>query len=192
MAKRRSKKPVPTADPAERLRPALMKCSQGKLVDVLVELARDDRNLLRQLGARFPWKAPPEELAAATRQAIADATAFDERDANRNFDYDYTAYEEVKRNLSRLVKQGQFRLAMELSLELMSQGSRQVEMSDEGLMTDDIEECLQVVVKALKKGPLPKKEVAAWCEKMRKNDRVGFIGDDELRSLQNSRDSPRP
>ena len=44
---------------------------------------------------------------------------------------------------------------MELSLELMKQGSCQVEMSDEGLMTYDIEECLQVVVAALKKCDLP-------------------------------------
>ena len=41
---------------------------------------------------RFELEAPPEELAAATRQAIADATDFDERDINRNFDYDYEAY----------------------------------------------------------------------------------------------------
>jgi len=56
---------------------------------VLVELAREDRGILRQLDARFELEAPPQELVAATRQAIADATDFDERDANRNFAYDY-------------------------------------------------------------------------------------------------------
>ena len=110
-------------------------------------------------------EAPPEELAAATRQAIADATDFDERDINRNFDYDYEAYGEVKRNLGRLIDLGELRLAMELSLELMKQGSYQVEMSDEGLMTDDIEECLEVVVKALKKCDLPPGEVEPWCRR---------------------------
>ena len=65
---------------------------------------------------------------------VADATDFDERDINRNFDYDYEAYAEVKRNLSRLIDLGELRLALELSLELMKQGSYQVEMSDEGLM----------------------------------------------------------
>ena len=84
---------------------------------------------------------------AATQRAIADATGFDEREINYNFDYDYEAYHEVKRNLSRLVALGQLRPAMELSVELMKQGSYQVEMSDEGLMTEDIEECLSVVVK---------------------------------------------
>lgn len=45
-----------------------------------------------------------------------------------------------------MIEQGELRLAMELSLELMKQGSNQVEMSDEGLMTDDIEACLRVVL----------------------------------------------
>ena len=39
---------------------------------------------------------------------------------------------------------------MELALSLMKSGSEQVEMSDEGLMTADIEDCLRVVIKAVK------------------------------------------
>ncbi len=34
----------------------------------------------------------PDDLIAATHQAIADATDFDEREINRNFDYDDQAY----------------------------------------------------------------------------------------------------
>jgi transposase len=124
--------------------------------------------------------------------ALADATDFDERDANRNFDYDCEAYDAVKRNLSRLVGLGQLRLAMELSLELMKRGSQQVEMSDEGLMSDDIEECLEVVIKALKKCGLPPDEVIAWCKAMLKSDRVGFICNEELRSLQNHFQAQQP
>lgn len=74
-----------------------------------------------------------------TRRAIADATAFDEREINYNFDCDHEAYDEVKQNLRRLIELGQVRPAMELSLELTDQGSYQVESSDEGLMTDGIE-----------------------------------------------------
>ena len=74
----------------------------------------------------------PDELVAATRQAIADATAFDARDINRNFDYDYEAYGEVKRNLGRLVASGQLRLAMQVALDLMKRGSHQVGMSATG------------------------------------------------------------
>jgi hypothetical protein len=184
MPKRRPKKIIKTADVAKRLHKALAKRTKKELIEVLVELARDDRNVLRQLDARFELEAPPRELVLATRQAIADATDFDERDINRNFSYDYAAYDAVKRNLSRLVGQGQLRLAMELSLELMAQGSYQVEMSDEGLMTDDIEECLKVVIQAVRKSDLPASELTAWCRGMLEKDRVGFICEKQLKALQ--------
>jgi len=171
-------------DVTDRLRKALAKHTKAKLIEVLVELAREDRGILRRLDAQFELQAPPQQLAAVTRQAIADATDFDERDINRNFSYDYEAYSEVKRNLSRLIGLGQFRLAMELSVELMKRGSYQVEMSDEGLMTEEIEECLQVVIKALKKCDLPAGDVIGWCTAMLQSDRVGFICDRELQALR--------
>jgi hypothetical protein len=187
MAKRRLKK-IPKAmdmgHAAERLRKALVKRTKDELVDVLVELARENHKLLRQLDARLELEAPPKELVAATRQAIADATDFDDREINYNFDYDDEAYTEVKRNLSRLIDQGHLRQAMELSLELMKAGSYQVEMSDEGLMTEDIEACLQVVVAALRKSDLPPAEIVAWCKAMAKADGVGFIYDREIAALQ--------
>jgi len=151
---------------------------------MLVELAREDHKILRRLDARVELASPPQELAAATRQAIADATAFDERDANRNFRYDYEAYGEVKRNLSRLIDLRELHLTMELSLELMQQGSHQVEMSDEGLMTDDIAECLRVVFPALQQCSLPAAEILEWCAKMTQSDQVGFICDRDLEDMR--------
>lgn len=188
MSKRKSKKAAPAgkrADAAAELRKALTRRKKDELVSALLELAQADRGVLRQLTARFDVAAAPDKLAAATRQAIADATDFDKRDINRNFDYDYEAYHEVKRNLARLIASGKLRLAMQLSLELMKQGSYQVEMSDEGMMTDDIEDCLSVVLQALKKCDLPADEVIAWCSAMLDNDCVGFIAREPLQSLRN-------
>ena len=185
MSKRLPKTVVKATDLAPRLRKALAKRTKNELLDVLVELAEEDRGIARQLAARMEWDAPPQELAAATRQAIADATDFDERDINRNFSYDDEAYGEVKRNLSRLIDLGELHLAMELSLELMKQGSYQVEMSDEGLMTQDIEECLPVVLQALKQSDLPPDEIVAWCAEMIQSDRVGCICDRDLGALHN-------
>jgi len=136
-------------------------------------------------------EAAAPELAAATRHAIADATDFDERDINRNFSYDYEAYGEVKRNLSRLIDLGELHLAMELSLELMKQGSRQVEMSDEGLMIHDIEECLQVVLPAVKNSGQSPDEIVAWCAAMIKSDRIGSICDRDLGTMRNAFDALR-
>ena len=172
-------------NPEAALRQALARRKKAELVDLLLELARSDRGILRKLTARIDVGAAPEELFAATRQAIADATDFDAREINRNFDYDSEAYEEVKRNLGRLIGMGQLRQAMQLSLELMKQGSHQVEMSDEGMMTEDIEDCLGVVLENLKKCDLPATEVIAWCSTMLDNDRVGFIAREPLQSLRN-------
>jgi hypothetical protein len=188
MPKRKPKKPAPARKRPEstaELRQALSRRKKADLVDALLELAQADRGVLRQLTARFDVAATPNELVAATRQAIADATDFDERDINRNFDYDYEAYREVKRNLGRLIAAGQLRLAMQLALELMKEGSYQVEMSDEGMMTQDIEECLSVVLRALKKCDLPVAEIITWCSAMLDNDRVGFIAREPLQSLRN-------
>jgi hypothetical protein len=149
-----------------------------------MELAQGDRGTLRKLTARFDVASTPDALVAATRQAIADATDFDERTINHNFDYDCDAYSEVERNLRRLIDSGQLRQAMPLALELMKRGNHQVEMSDEGLMTDDIEDCVNVVLEALRRSDLPATEVIAWCSAMLKNDRVGFIAREPLESLR--------
>ena len=179
------KKPVPlrkqpgsTAD----LRQALTRRKKSELVDALMELAEADRGILRQLTARFDVATAPDDLIATTRQAIADATRFDKRDINRNFSYDYAAYGEVKRNLGRLIACGQLRLAMSLALELMKHGSYQVEMSDEGLMTEDIENCLNVVLEALRKCDLPAAEVIAWCSKSSSASARTSIQRDQLAS----------
>lgn len=188
MPQRKPKKPTPAREQPEstvELRQALSKRTKAELVDALLELAQADRRVLRQLVARFDVASAVDELVAATRQAIADATAFDVRDINRNFAYDSEAYDEVKRNLGRLIASGQLRQAMQLALEMMKQGSYQVEMSDEGLMTADIEECLSVVHKALRKSDLPAEEVIAWCSAMLAKDRVGFIAREPIESLRN-------
>jgi len=189
------KKPVPLRKQpgsTAELRQALTRRKKAELVDVLMELAQGDRGVLRKLTARFDVATAPDDLVAATRQVIVDATDFDERDINRNFDYDDQAYSTVKRNLGRLIDSGQLRLAMSLALELMKQGSCQVEMSDEGLMTEDIEDCLNVVLEALRKCDLPATEVIAWCEAMLENDRVGFIAREPLQSLRNRIQKPTP
>jgi len=187
MSKRRPKKVVKSpvrTDPSPWLRKALARCTMDDLIDIVVAIAKDDHAVLRRLATHFELQMHLKELLAATRQAIADATAFDERDVNRNFRYDHEAYFAVQRNLQLLIEAGYLRPAMELSLELMDQGSYQVVMSDEGLMTDDIEPCLKVVLKALRKCDLPATEVIAWCTEMLERDRSEFLCDQELQLLR--------
>lgn len=169
----------------EPLRTALKKRTKDELIDLVLEWVATSQTKRRELESRYDVKLPTRELVAQTRQAIADATDFDERQINYNFDYDYAAYEAVARNFERLIKFGQLAQAMDLSLELMRCGSHQVEMSDEGLMTEDIEACLQVVLRAVGRSAMSPAQVAAWCDTLRKSDRVGFILDKELMALRN-------
>ena len=50
-------------------------------------------------------------------------------------------------------------------------------------MTDDIAECLQVVINAVRNSDLSPADVATWCAEMTQRDRVGFICDGELAAL---------
>ncbi len=189
MPKRSSRKTAiakRSPDRAGELRKALMQRTKLELANFLLDLARADTRMFRQVAARFD-AAPttPDALVNATSLAIGDATYYDEREVNRNFKYDYDAYDEIKRNFGRLVDSGELRPAMDLSLELMRDGSEQVEMSDEGLMSADIEECLKVVINALKKCNMPADQIANWCSMMLKADRVAFIAKKQLESLRN-------
>lgn len=185
--KRASPKPAKVAkrkDAYAGLCKALARCTKDKLIDVILEFARDDSRVHRDLEVRFGVEVVPEELVASTRRAIRDATAFDTRQIGRNFDYDTGAYSQVERNFARLVKLGQLTTAMDLALELMKQGSYQVEMSDEGNMTYDIEQCLDVVAAALKRCDLPAGHVVKWCVKMADQDRVKYLYSKELQELR--------
>jgi hypothetical protein len=144
---------------------------KAELVEVLVELAEQDRGLLGQLPARFDVALPPPELLSATRQAIVDATHSD------------VGQIKVKRNLRRLIGSGELRQAKTLALELMKRGSDQEEMSDEGMMTGDVEASLSEVIGGLKRCDLPASEVLAWCSTKLKTDRVGFIACEPIEAL---------
>lgn len=67
MPQRRPKQAVKRDDARQRLRQALAKRTKAELIDTLLELAEADRRILRQIEEQFEVKAPPGELAAATR-----------------------------------------------------------------------------------------------------------------------------
>ena len=61
MPKRKSKavaKTPKTTAPADRLAKALKKRTKAELVDVIVEIAKDDRGIMRQLESHFAVEAP--------------------------------------------------------------------------------------------------------------------------------------
>lgn len=155
------------------------------MVQFLVGFAKNHLDVRRSLENKLEIEKPVALLVHDVESAITTATDFDERDLNHNFDYDYDSYEAVEKGLKDLIKQGQIEEAKRLSLELMGKGSYQVECSDEGMMTEDIESCLKPVITAVKKaGGEPAKQ---WAFLMLMADRVGFISEKPLKQLQGAK-----
>ncbi len=69
--------------------------------------------------------------------------------------------------------------AKELALKLVDKGSYQMECSDEGMMKEEIESCLRVVISGV--AGLP--GGSEWALEMLYRDRSGFLCEQELREL---------
>jgi len=161
---------------------ALRKRTKAELVETIMVLAKQHTNVARELENELNIEKPADLLIEDVGLAIANATDFDERMLNHNFDVDWQAYEDVKKGLKQLIDLGHLEHAKSLAITLMKDGSYQVECSDEGLMSDDISECLRPVIQAVKKAG--GKEADAWAFEMQLADRVGFICDQELAALR--------
>lgn len=72
----------------------------------------------------------------------------------------------------------------------MKDGSYQVECSDEGLITDDIQDCLKLVIRRVKaEGGT---SASKWALEMLLADRVGFICEKPLKRLSGQHGLPSP
>lgn len=184
MVKKKAEQPLRPAksDRFPLIEKQLQKRTKAELVAVILAIAKEHAVVARELEDRLTIEKPVDLLVADVSSAIARATDFDERLMNHNFTVDWQAYEEVQKGLSQLVKLGHLADAKSLALELMKSGSYQVECSDEGLMTDDIIECLKPVIRAVKAAG--GKESVRWARDMQAADRVGFICDKELAELR--------
>jgi hypothetical protein len=160
----------------------LRKRTKADLIAMILVIAREHAVVGRELEGRLNIEKPVDLLVADVSSAIDRATEFDTRMMNHNFDVDWQAYVDVRKGLSLLVERGHLADAKSLALKLMKDGSYQVECSDEGLMTDDICQCLKPVIQAVKDAGGV--EAAEWAGDMQKADRVGFICRKELAELR--------
>jgi len=184
MAKKATKNSRGVAE-SERFRlidRALRKQAKADLIAMILAIATEHDAVARELEDRLNVEKPADLLVADLSSAIDRATDFDRRLLNRNFDVDWRAYADVQKGLSLLVKQGRLAEAKSLALKLMKAGSHQVECSDEGLMSDDICECLKPVIDAVKAAGGA--EAAQWARAMQAADSVGFLCDQELAKLR--------
>ena len=172
---------TPKADPIVLIETALAKLKKAELVTLLVHVANEYPEVRRDLESELKVVKPVDLLLADITSAIFRATDIEDRMVNHNFDYDYQAYKEIKNSFKKLIALGQLDDVKNLALQLMEQGSYQVECSDEGMMTDDIEACLKPVIR--KVASIDRDEAKTWAAKMISADRVGFICGEELEKL---------
>jgi len=149
---------------------------------MILAIARKQPDVTRELESQLNVEKPVDLLVNDVSCAISVATDFDERMMNQNFDVDWQAYADIRKGLKQLIASGHLDDAKSLALQLMKEGSYQVECSDEGLMTDDICECLRPVIRAVKAAGGD--AAAQWAKQMQNADRMGFICDKELAELR--------
>lgn len=160
----------------------LHKRTKAELVAMMLAIAKEHAVVARELEDRLTIEKPVDLLVADVSSAIDRATDFDERMMNHNFAVDWQAYADVQKGLLLRVELGHLADAKSLALKLMKDGSYQVECSDEGLMTDDISQCLKPVIRAVKAAGGD--EAVKWAGDMQTADRVGFTCDEELAELR--------
>ncbi len=129
---------------------AIGKRTKAELIEIVMKMAKSHATVARELEDQLGIEKPVDLLVADVSSAIDRATDFDEREINYNFDVDWQAYADARKGLRKLVDLGYLDDAKSLALKLMKDGSYQVECSDEGLMTDEIEDCLRPVIRAVK------------------------------------------
>lgn len=160
----------------------LRKQSKAKLIALLLAIGKKDWAVLRELETRLQVERPLDLLIAEVSVSITRATDFEEGRRRNDLDIDWEAYEEVKKGLARLLELGHLAEARLLAIHLMKAGSRQVEASDEGLMADELSECLRPVIRAVQRSG--DHTAAEWASAMQAADRVAFICERELAKLR--------
>ncbi len=163
----------------ELLRAALKKLKKANLVDVVLRIAQQDKACQWLLEHEVGLDKPVNLLVHDIEVSIEVATRVDEARINYNFAFDRHAYEAVRRGLSQLVQKQKIEEVKALALKLMRKGSYQIECSDEGLMQEDIENCLRPVISAVAAASGD----SGWAREMLRCDRTGCICRQELTEL---------
>jgi hypothetical protein len=155
----------------ELLRARLKKMKKLDLVELTLCVAQEGKAYEWMLEQEVGLDKPVDLLVHDVEVAIDLATRVDERRLNYNFAYDSRAYDAVCRGLSQLIHKGGLEEAKALALKLMEKGSFQIECSDEGLMQEEIEDCLRPVIAAVAKSSGGRE----WAREMLQHDRIGCL-----------------
>ena len=150
------------------------------LIQLLTKLCDENIHARWSIEAKLEMPKSIDLILHDLREAIRLATKVDEKRLNYNFAVDWEAYAEVNRLMELLVSTGTRDEAMEIAIHFMEKASHQIECSDEGLMLEEVEACLQPVLKLLES--LDEAQRASWAFRMQVADSVGLICHERLQS----------
>ena len=144
-----------------------------------------DPSVRWSIEAKINEGKPTYLIAHDLRHAIEVATRVDKSKLNSNFSYSWQAYEEAERGFKALVGLGELEVAKVIAIEFMKEASYQVACSDEGLMVEEIEACLKLVIQAVADDqPNTHRD---WALAMLQADGSGFICRSALEALLESK-----
>jgi hypothetical protein len=163
----------------ELFRATLRKMKKVDLVELTLRFAQQDKTSEWTLEREVGLDKPVSLLVHDIEVAIDIATRVDQRQMNRNPEVDWGTYEAVQYGFSQLIQKGNTEEAKTLALKLMQKGSFQIECSDEGLMQEEIEDCLRPVISAI----TPSSRGGQWALEMLQRDSTGCVCLRELTEL---------
>lgn len=163
----------------ELLRATLRRMKKVDLVELTLRVAREGKASEWMLEHEVGLDKPVNLLVNDIEVAMEIATRVDEQQMNRNPEIDWRAYEVVQRGLLQLIEKERIEDAKALALKLMRKGSFQIECSDEGLMHEEIENCLRPVISAVHESS----GGSEWALEMLRHDGTRSICQRELTEL---------
>ena len=139
--------------------------TKTQLTELIIELANKFPSMAQELTDRQQlMSGDVKSLITRLKKEIRDMTS--EPGWQNHWDHDgYTPdYSKIRIKLETLLKAGHPDEVLKLGQELIEFGSRQIEEShDEGETAMEIEECMPVVVKALKQSSLSDADRLVWA-----------------------------
>ena len=163
----------------ELFRATLKGMNKTDLVELAIRISQEAKAGEWMLEREVELDKPVDLLVYDIEMAISSATKVDERRLNYNFDFDRSAYDAVRRGLVQLIQKKRLEEAKALALTLIQKGSFQIECSDEGMMQEPIEDCLQSVISAVAESSGD----SEWALEMLQCDRTDFVCRRELTEL---------
>ncbi|MFO0914377.1 MAG: hypothetical protein U0795_15560 [Pirellulales bacterium] len=188
MGRRRVIKPHPEASVASlywtyqgrdelerRMTASLAGLSKEELISFVCESSMRWPALCRHVLMQTEHDQPLTGLIGDIEAAIRAATYVPKEKLNRNFDYDIEEYEQVRIGLRKLMRLGYMTEAMDLAIELLFAGNDQIDASDEGLMAEEIVECVNVVTQVVE-ATGSEAERQAWAQRLASSDDLSILG----------------